>query len=351
MGLFDGADPLQKQAAQMGLLQAGLGILAANDGRRSGLSAIGQGGLLGLRGYQQGMEAAREQQQTLEQKQSVQAARQALITMHPDMAQQIGAAPDSAVMSIYGKVMERGLIPKDPNWKEVNGQLIDTNKIGTGQDPVGMVVPQQPKPGYNPDGTMTEALFNQNRQLKQAGASNINVSPTFGQPQAVIGPDGKPALVQFGKGGEVQVAQGFTPYSQAAEDKKQIKKQGSEAALKILDEADALIEKATGSDVGALAARAGQVVGVSTEATQANSALSALEGSLMLNQPRMEGPQSNLDVALYRQMAARIGDPSVPAADKRAAMMVIRSLYEKYAGSQTQQPKPTTRPPLSSFQR
>jgi hypothetical protein len=44
----------------------------------------------------------------------------------------------------------------------------------------------------------------------------------------------------------------------------------------------------------------------------------------------MEGPQSDKDVALYREMAGRIGDPTVPAAEKRAAVATIRSLQQKY---------------------
>jgi hypothetical protein len=54
----------------------------------------------------------------------------------------------------------------------------------------------------------------------------------------------------------------------------------------------------------------------------------------MMAQPRMEGPQSDKDVALYRQMSGQIGDPTVPGAIKQAALETIRGLHEKYAGMQ-----------------
>ena len=53
----------------------------------------------------------------------------------------------------------------------------------------------------------------------------------------------------------------------------------------------------------------------------------------MMAQPRMEGPQSDKDVALYRQMAGQIGDSSVPAAQKKAALQVIRQLHARYSAA------------------
>ena len=46
--------------------------------------------------------------------------------------------------------------------------------------------------------------------------------------------------------------------------------------------------------------------------------------------PRMEGPQSDRDQALYRQMAAQIGDATVPARIRKAAMETLKELNDKY---------------------
>jgi hypothetical protein len=46
----------------------------------------------------------------------------------------------------------------------------------------------------------------------------------------------------------------------------------------------------------------------------------------------MSGPQSDKDVLLYKQMAGQIGDPTLPAAQKKAAMDTILKLNSQYAG-------------------
>lgn len=105
-------------------------------------------------------------------------------------------------------------------------------------------------------------------------------------------------------------------------------------ALDIINEAKSLIDKGTGSYVGAGVDLLGKAVGVGTPGAVAGGQLKALEGALMMAQPRMEGPQSDKDVQLYRQMSAQLGDPTVPPAIKKAALGTIESLHKKYAGGQ-----------------
>lgn len=109
-------------------------------------------------------------------------------------------------------------------------------------------------------------------------------------------------------------------------------------ALAIIDEAKALIPDATGSYLGTGADQAARVFGFSTDGAQSTAKLKALEGALMLKQPRMEGPQSDKDAALYRQMAGQIGDPTVPNETKLAALDAIRAMHERYAGIQRKVP-------------
>jgi hypothetical protein len=108
------------------------------------------------------------------------------------------------------------------------------------------------------------------------------------------------------------------------------RERGAVSTLNVLDEADQWIDRATSSYAGVARDMATRAVGASTEASQAAARLKVLQGALMMAQPRMEGPQSDKDVALYREMAGRIGDPTVPAAEKRAAVATIRSLQQKY---------------------
>lgn len=115
-----------------------------------------------------------------------------------------------------------------------------------------------------------------------------------------------------------------TPDAMAASSKK---------LLPMLEEANTYIDKATGSYGGAVRDFAGSVVGKSTEGAKNVAKLKALEGHIMLSQPRMEGPQSDKDVALYRQMAAEIGDPTVPSDIKRSALDTVYRLHQRYSGA------------------
>jgi len=124
--------------------------------------------------------------------------------------------------------------------------------------------------------------------------------------------------------------EGGVPVAQKADAKRT---QQATQALKVIEQAETLIDDATGSYAGAAVDMGARVFGKSTGGANATAKLQALEGALMMAQPRMEGPQSNLDVQLYRQMAARIGDPTVPREQKKAALEEIKTLHERYSGS------------------
>lgn len=111
-----------------------------------------------------------------------------------------------------------------------------------------------------------------------------------------------------------------------------IQKKGADAKIVMgtLDIADKIIDKATGSGIGAGADKAASFFGAATEGAQATAQLQVLQAGLMLNMPRMEGPQSDRDVELYRQAAASLGDPNVPRETKKAAVQTIRMIQQQY---------------------
>lgn len=181
--------------------------------------------------------------------------------------------------------------------------------------------------GMSPAEQQAAARARIGKETTHAPSASIT---NYGQPVSAIDPStGQAVLVQFGKDGTPKVAP-FAPYNATAAEAEGKKARGAKTAIQLLDEAGQWIDRATGSGIGALRDRAGRLIGVSSEASQAAARLSTLQGALMMAQPRMEGPQSNLDVALYERMAGRIGDPAVPSAEKRAAMDTIRALHQKY---------------------
>ncbi len=109
------------------------------------------------------------------------------------------------------------------------------------------------------------------------------------------------------------------------------KAQRANAVLPMLDDAERLLQSATGSYIGAGADLAARAFGRTTEGSKAISQLKALEGALMMQMPRMEGPQSDKDVAMYKASAGSIGDPTIPKDQKLAAIQTIRQIQERYA--------------------
>jgi hypothetical protein len=110
------------------------------------------------------------------------------------------------------------------------------------------------------------------------------------------------------------------------------REQQARNAIDVINSAEQLIGKATSSYAGAGVDAASRLFGVSNKGADAAAQLKALEGALMMSQPRMEGPQSDKDVQLYRQMAGQIGDSTIPVSQKQAALQTIKQLHQKYTG-------------------
>ena len=58
--------------------------------------------------------------------------------------------------------------------------------------------------------------------------------------------------------------------------------------------------------------------------------LRGVEAWMTSNVPRMEGPQSDNDIKMYKQMAAVIGDSTIPVSRRKAALKTLKDLQTKY---------------------
>ncbi|SOY65588.1 conserved hypothetical protein [Cupriavidus phytorum] len=112
-------------------------------------------------------------------------------------------------------------------------------------------------------------------------------------------------------------------------------------ALGLLDQAEKLVPASTGSYIGAGLDAGMAAFGKSTEGAKAAAQLKAIEGMLVSKMPKMSGPQSDKDVAMYRQMAGTIGDPTIPRDTKLAAIKTIREIQNKYAGNEAAPASPS----------
>lgn len=180
----------------------------------------------------------------------------------------------------------------------------------------------------SPDAILSSWTQQRGQDKVDARARELNAVTREGQQsQVVIDPVQGPMLVNKGTGQARQVMMNGQPVPGETAAKKAA---AARNLMPLIDQAENLIEGATGSYLGAAHDQTARFFGNATKGAQNIAQLRVLEGNIMMAQPRMEGPQSNMDVELYRQMAAQIGDPTVPNATKKAALKTLRTLYDKY---------------------
>lgn len=116
---------------------------------------------------------------------------------------------------------------------------------------------------------------------------------------------------------------------------------GADNTIMLIEEAEKLLPSASNGLFGAGATSASKAIGKSTDASKADAKLKVLSAALVAGVPRMEGPQSNYDVALYKQAAADVANPLMPAEDRTAALGTMKALQQKYKGAIAEENIPT----------
>jgi len=184
---------------------------------------------------------------------------------------------------------------------------------------------QQSQPYYQPVQTSTGVM-----------AFNART----GGMEPVLGVDGNPVVgAQFDPALQGSIAGAKTSANEKVKSVQEAKGdlRKTDIFLQQLKQAEDILKSGpTQSGLGAVADAAGRVVGVSTQGAQKAGQLEAISGWLVSNVPRMEGPQSNFDVQNYITMAGKIGDRTVPVAERAAALKEVRRLQEKYKASAEQ---------------
>ncbi|MFW2011599.1 hypothetical protein [Acinetobacter bereziniae] len=113
----------------------------------------------------------------------------------------------------------------------------------------------------------------------------------------------------------------------------------------VLPEIEKLLPKATNSYVGRGLDYLVRGFGGANQGDIATDQLKTLSGQLVSLMPKMSGPQSDKDVAMYKEMAGNLSDPTKSVEARMAALNTIRDLNEKYK-ELNQQNNPTVRPPM-----
>lgn len=103
-------------------------------------------------------------------------------------------------------------------------------------------------------------------------------------------------------------------------------------AINMLNDALTLLPKSTSGGAATMGKNIAGFFGSATDSSAIDSQLEIIANALVQNVPRMEGPQSNYDVALYRQAAGDLANTSKPREVRIAAANKLVELYNRYAG-------------------
>lgn len=213
---------------------------------------------------------------------------------------------------------------------EVAEKLDSINRGGSTElvNPITGATVRSMKNSASPDAVLSAETQRRGQNMTDARARKLNTLTREGQQsQVVIDPVQGPMLINKASAQARPVMMNGQPVLGETAAKRVA---SAKNLMPLIGQAEKLIDGATGSYYGAAVDQGARLFGAATGGAQNIAQLRVLEGNIMMAQPRMEGPQSNMDVELYRQMAAQIGDPTVPNATKKAALSTLRTLYEKY---------------------
>ncbi|WP_046023811.1 hypothetical protein [Acinetobacter baumannii] len=183
--------------------------------------------------------------------------------------------------------------------------------------------------------------FSKTQQLNEWLAKNKPIGTEMGNDGYLyaIYPGGKGVRIPDERGAPIQVQPKGSNSTVASQNEE---KQRISRVNAVLDEIQGILPQATASYAGRGIDLLARGVGVATSGDIATGKLSTLGGQLVALMPKMSGPQSDKDVAMYKQMAGQLDDPTVPLQVRQAALETIRSLNNKYAQMNSQ--RPTTVP-------
>lgn len=219
-------------------------------------------------------------------------------------------------------LLERLNIEKTARGIELQG-MTELDKLYAARDKIATTNPNDPK----------LKIYDAAIQKQTQFAPPVQVL-NYPQPiSAVNKATGETELVQFpNKPGEAPRPTGYKPPPTQEQIKQEEKVTKAKSVLPLLNTAQTLIEGATGSTAGAGYDVLAGAFGKSTAGAQNIAKLKAIETQLILNMPRLEGPQSDRDAMLYREAAGKIGDPTVPKETKKAALEQIQEIYGRNSG-------------------
>lgn len=204
------------------------------------------------------------------------------------------------------------------------GPGLDARDIRSIQAMEGMA---PPPPGFTaqnvpprPLGVSRSPEETEAAKVAAAEAARLQYAPAFGQVdvETAGGKARETARATAGVEREVAVAK---------------RTRDSGEALGYLDEAEKLLQRATGGRIGAIGDSAASLFNYTTQGAKNAAQLDILAAKLVANVPRFEGPQSNIDVQMYMQAAGDLANRNKTTGERLSALQQMRKIAARYAAT------------------
>jgi len=259
----------------------------------------------------------------------------------------------NTMTDIQKNLVAQGIQPGTPQWNAaLSGNLEKQNYIAPPSAAPGatLIDPRSGRPMFNAPQNGMQMQYGPNGEaiaIPVQGYSDITAQQEGAKARAAAQGNAAFDLVTQqganGQGKTFNTRENLALQAQAgnppiAEQDPRAKKAGE--LINLANEARGILKDASSGVISGLKTQAAEAVGMSTDSSKADARLKVISGQLVMNMPRMEGPQSDADRLLYQQMAGDIANPKVPRETREAALQTIIELQQKY----TPQGQPSAAP-------
>jgi hypothetical protein len=311
-------------------------VAAENQNQRQTMGQLGMlNGILGMQG-------ALMQQQQMAQTQPLQ-----LQLLQEQVRSAQNPAPTKVDLGGAWGLMDRtgAIVARIPKSASPDAQLREQGSMARHQTPSGSAMLSEQGAMQRHQLPSGSAVYGGNIQMRGQNMSDARARETLAQgkipPGFRMGMDGRMEAIAGGPADPNVI--------RAHEEAKFGAKRDFNTAgiTSIINEAESILKtgKPTSSVVGAGQDFTGSLVGWSVPGAKEAEQLAAIGGALVARMPRMEGPQSDKDVAMYREMAGKVGDRTIPIESRLAALDVVKKLWGKYEkGGVQSSPSPASIP-------
>jgi hypothetical protein len=262
-----------------------------------------------------------------------------------------GISPPPTQTPLAQELADAGITPDNPKFQELANAYINKKLTQVVAPNSTIVSPTGEKSQATPApeaGTVNMMIDGKLTAMPIAQAAELNARFKGQETKATEKAKAELDLVTINKDGKEILVPRSSVINQANEGnpalaKADTKTTQGQTVLDLAARAKAVLPQASSGAISGLMTMATDASGIPTNKSAADAQLRVISGALTSNMPRMEGPQSNADVALYKQSAADVANSNLPYQTRMKALETVIGLNEKYAATPSAPPPGSVR--------